>query len=492
MQHAGTSRRIGRSIGLLLMMTIAMTALADWLFYHHPIGWTVGLYTLLLTLAVIVRYPAALRRWSGRLVVLTLLGLIGAMVDWPGWLEIIFGAMLLIMLVRIGQGRGSADPFVWIAHWLAFLGDAWRQVGKDAKVAARGRGRMDSRRALLWIIPLMLTAVFVALFAEANPIIENWLSTSSNWLLKDLPHYINGWRAAMWVGTAIGVWSLLRWRGPIKRVQLPDPMSRSEFAQWITPQLIVRCLVLFNLVFAVETALDLMYLTGGRALPAGMTYTTYARRGAYPLVATALLAGAFVLICFRTRTHDKAMRIARALVYVFLVQNVLLLFSAGWRLYLYVGAFSLTRWRCAAAVWMIVVAFGFITVFFRILCRRDNGWLARVNGLFAMLVIYACCFVNFDAIISDFNARHCREITGETDRSQFDTSYVEDLGPESLPALRWLEPRISDPNLKIAVHSAIGRLTDELRRQHADWRGWTWRTADLLQSAAMPVTPITH
>ena len=37
------------------------------------------------------------------------------------------------------------------------------------------------------------------------------------------------------------------------------------------------------------------YLTGGRRLPRGISFVEYAHRGSYPLIATALLAAAFVL-----------------------------------------------------------------------------------------------------------------------------------------------------------------------------------------------------
>ena len=53
---------------------------------------------------------------------------------------------------------------------------------------------------------------------------------------------------------------------------------------------------MFNALFAVQTVLDLTYLWGGVALPDGMTYATYAHRGAYPLIVTALLAAGFVLV----------------------------------------------------------------------------------------------------------------------------------------------------------------------------------------------------
>ena len=55
---------------------------------------------------------------------------------------------------------------------------------------------------------------------------------------------------------------------------------------------ILRSLVVFNALFAVQTLLDVVYLWGGVRLPDGLSYADYAHRGAYPLIATALLVPA--------------------------------------------------------------------------------------------------------------------------------------------------------------------------------------------------------
>ena len=62
---------------------------------------------------------------------------------------------------------------------------------------------------------------------------------------------------------------------------------------------ILRSLILFNLLFAVQTILDMIYLWGNATLPAGINYASYAHQGAYPLIVTALLAAGFVLAAMK-------------------------------------------------------------------------------------------------------------------------------------------------------------------------------------------------
>ena len=44
---------------------------------------------------------------------------------------------------------------------------------------------------------------------------------------------------------------------------------------------ILRSLILFNLLFAVQTVLDVTYLWGNATLPADISYASYAHRGAH-------------------------------------------------------------------------------------------------------------------------------------------------------------------------------------------------------------------
>ena len=141
----------------------------------------------------------------------------------------------------------------------------------------------------------------------------------------------------------------------------------------------MRSLVLFNLLFAVQTAMDIHYLWRGAALPDGMTYASYAHRGAYPLIVTALLAAAFVIVAMRPGSDAERSPLMRALVFLWVGQNVLLVVSSILRLDLYVETYLLTYWRVAAFIWMLIVAAGLILIVVRIVTYRSNAWLISAN-----------------------------------------------------------------------------------------------------------------
>jgi hypothetical protein len=72
-------------------------------------------------------------------------------------------------------------------------------------------------------------------------------------------------------------------------------------------------------MFAVQTALDAEILRAGHGYPAGasstgVSFASYAYRGAYPLEVTALLAGVFVALAMRPGSGAAKSAAIRALV----------------------------------------------------------------------------------------------------------------------------------------------------------------------------------
>src|SRR6185437_2788705 len=93
-------------------------------------------------------------------------------------------------------------------------------------------------------------------------------------------------------------------------------------------------------------------------------------------------------------------------------QNVMLIVSSMLRLYRYVEVYLLTGWRIAALVWMLLVAIGLLLIVARIILEQSNGWLIRMNLIALAATLYVCAFINFDAMIADYNVTHSKEASG--------------------------------------------------------------------------------
>jgi hypothetical protein len=214
-----------------------------------------------------------------------------------------------------------------------------------------------------------------------------------------------------------------------------------------------------------------------------VSFASYAHRGAYPLVVAALLAGAFVALAMRPGADAARSRPIRALVYVWIAQNVALVVSSLYRLDLYVRVYSLTYWRVAAFVWMALVALGFVLIVVQVAGRRSNRWLLTANVVAAAGAVYVMSFANLGYLIADFNLRHCG-----VDRRcvVLDFDYLRTLGPDAIPAMD--EARAAGPLSANTTLAGIRTDLDNWRRaSDGDWRSWTFRAWRL--SRALEIGP---
>jgi hypothetical protein len=324
-------------------------------------------------------------------------------------------------------------------------------------------------------LPIVLGTVFVALFAAANPLIEQWVSLLNPKLILD---YVSIPRVLFWTAMLALVWPFIhiRWRRrkvvteAIADTAEPEPLAPIIPAEFLGPSAILRSLILFNLLFAAQSLLDGIYLWGHVALPASMTYAAYAHRGAYPLIATALLAAAFVLVAMRPGGPAEKSTVIRPLVYLWVGQNVLLVASSILRLDLYVDIYMLTYWRIAAFIWMGLVALGLVLIVARIALDRSNRWLVSANLIALTIVLYGASLVNFDAFIADYNLSHSSEMWGQG--VKIDADYLLTLGPQALPAI---DKVISLRGGDYCLARRRDRLV-ESQRQDLAWRAWGFRS----------------
>lgn len=487
----------GRRLGALAAVCVGCVVVANWWFWQQPVGWTMGALGLLLAVALVAWERRLPRGRAAGMVAWGVIGLCLACAEEPGVLTALVGIVALSTLALTLRDGWAADGPAWVGRWLRLLIGgwlcplqdlrAWRYVQRH-RTDAGGAGERWLRN---WLPPILLSGVFLVLFAVANPVITRWLEAIwrqvcdfGAWLSDWTP---TGGQLLLWLMVGAGTWALLRFRsGPWQPAPSAAATETVPSTAASSSGVVVRCLLLFNALFALQLGLDLRYLWGGAQLPAGMTYAHYAHRGAYPLVAVALLAAVFVLLAFRGDPRASGMRAARRLVYLWLAQNAVLLISAAWRLWLYVGVYSLTRWRVATAIWMLLVFGGVVWILVRIGARRSNRWLINVNMATATVVLYLCCFGNFDGWIARFNVAHCGEFTGAGE--PLDLAYLETLGPAALPALSTFAERTGGTPRAQEATDAMGRLQQQLDDTLANWRGWTWRRHRLMRSlGSVPV-----
>jgi hypothetical protein len=474
-----------RPLWMPLLSAVACVALADWLFYDWLVGVSLALFLGVLGIvAVACNRPYAPRYTRIVMSVAFLVGLL-ALSENASALSLFVGglATALFIIVITAHETSSWQRNLLEAATVPFRGP-FQMAGDLIRTLRHMKLTPDWQGSLVaWIVPLSVFAVFVALFSSANPLIENRLSRIH---LDDPFGSIDIQRSLFWLFIICMIWPLIR-RRPRRSPSLRTSAETASPAgkdYLLGVQAMSRSLILFNVLFALQTGLDLAYLWGGFSLPDGMSHAEYAHRGAYPLIVTALLAAGFVLIAMRPGGPAQNSRLIRPLVLLWIAQNILLVVSSIFRLDLYVAAFSLTYLRLAAFIWMGLVATGLVLILIQIKLNKSNSWLLSANAIALTLALYACCFINAPWLVASYNVEHSREISGAG--PNLDLQYLGSLGPQAEPALR---PYLATmPVLASVIYQCRSRTKNS--NQSGNWRAWSFRAWRLQQYLANnPYTP---
>lgn len=473
--------RLKRHFAPLLLALFVI--LADQLFFGQQPGINRFLFCLLLVPALVFLGRPLSRARALPFAVLAMVAML-PMIEAPTVSSQIVAGVAVSLLALAAAGLlprvPAAIPAVLARLLLALPGRTIHGTGRlltAQTIPATARGVGTELR--FWILPLALGLVFLGLFAGANPLIERALAAID---LAALLSYFNFERTLFWLLTAGLVWVLLRpklaRRCCRRRKDTGDGFSSPLI---LSEPVLLRALALFNVLFMVQTFLDLAYLWGGLELPEGMSHAQYAHRGAYPLVVTALLAAFFVLVAIRPGAGGVSSRLIRRLIYLWILQNILLCFSAILRLDLYVEAYSLTGMRIAAGLWMLLVAVGLALILMRIVWNRSNAWLFATNGASLLVVLYGVAMTDIPAFVANYNVAHSRDMDGSGE--WLDSSYLRSLGPAALPAIDAYLAQASFrqvPEFKLALMRDLrSDLAFDFQIRSKDWRNWSWRSQRL-------------
>lgn len=468
------------SFGRKIVLAAFLVALADHLFFLQRAGATLGLFAAVLLIVLLVATPAIGRSVpalaaSGAALVFALV-----LAEDPSLLAALLFLTAAALAVLLPRVSAFDNGWRWwqrlVLHaFLSPLAPALDWSRLRAARRRRGPARLSGLLPLI-ALPALGTALFLALFSAANPLI------SSTFARVDLFLLLGGFsitRLGFWLLTALLVWSFLR---PPRAHLLPARERDGALVlPGVSPASIALSLAAFNAVFALQNGLDIAFLWSNAPLPAGMTLAEYAHRGAYPLIATALLAALFVLVTLRPGSPSAESPLVRRLVYAWIAQNVLLVASTMLRTLDYVEAYSLTRLRIAALVWMALVAIGLILICIRLWRGKSGAWLINANLASALLALSACSAVDLGAMAAAWNVRHAPEVGGRGAR--LDLCYLNGLGPAALLPLVELESRPIGPRFRERVSWTRNLIMDRLATSQGDWHGWTFRNARRMSEA---------
>ncbi len=393
--------------------------------------------------------------------------------------------------------RRSFSVIVAIGAWVveSVLAGAARLL-----LAARMPKRDSPRVPPVWLDPLArglflavpLVMIFAVLFSSADPVFGRVLDDFLGFRidLGDVPGRVLFALGMAWL--AGGLLAVAAAGIPaMERASLGAAARTAsiglERSLGTTEALVV--LVAVDLVVGLFVGLQVAYLFGGldTLAAAGLTYSSYARRGYFELVAAAGLAGGILValeyaVAARSRTY-----LAMAIALVGL--TIVVLASAALRLQLYQDAYGWTELRLYVAVSVAALAVTLVTLA-AFLATDRTRWLGHAMAVIGVMSLIGLNALAPAAFVAERNLARVIypslvPVDGEV---TLDADYLAVLPDDAIPALVTALPRLPAPEADRVRRLLVARKT-QLAGDPAFVSPFAWNLGRERARAALDTLP---
>lgn len=422
----------------------------------------------------------AARSWRGSARLGIIAGLLGLVVTRCALAPTV-GAVVsgLALLVAFGLALRARRPFVPEVVASAFAGVA-KLPSRIEAVAAGVRGlaartRLGEVSVLPVLVPAGLVALFLGVFALANPVVARGLEAAWGALAR-IVAFPSAVRVVFWAIALTGGLALLR---PACRLARGgERAAASGEASATSLSVAQNALVGLNVLFFAYNALDATYLWSGSP-PAGMRTQEYAHQGAFWLTLALLMLTAVLGVMFRgALAHDARARTSRRLAYAWMGQGLVLALGTYRRIAIHIAKSGLSDLRIVGILGTSLVVCGVILVALKLRGHKTLTWLLRrqLDALALTVVLYAVAPTHL--VSAKVNV--ARVLGGEYRPilHAFRQSHETESSAALLPLLEHPDAR---------VRQGVAALLDDERdrlRALADERT-TWRERDVASGRAL-------
>jgi hypothetical protein len=234
---------------------------------------------------------------------------------------------------------------------------------------------------------------------------------------------------------------------------------------------------LLNIMLLALNALDINFLFLGAPLPKGINHSQMVHQGVDALIWSIILAISIILFLFRGRLNFFAEnRILKMLAYLWILQNIFMVFSTGCRNYLYISADGITAKRIGVYFYLGLCIVGLIYTLLKIWNRKTNWNLVRQVSMAYYILLILSCFMNWEVFITDYNydfqVRHQKKVDGGYFIAM-DARHLDDLIAMRTLALNKNSTDSSFHNIDEAIYRYL------YTRGDTDWRSWNYDDAQI-------------
>jgi hypothetical protein len=416
----------------ILLVTVA---LYSFLFYKQTAGINFLLFTVLLIAGLLIKDKQLVKNHYWKLVMAGSVLSALCIVYYGNTLAVIANILSLSILSALSYtANTSVVAAVLFSAYSYSSSSVFMMQDWIARKSARMTLQSGGKKWILIFIPLLITIIFFFMYRASNALFNDFTKNinldfiSWSWITFTLGGLILSY--GFFYHQKIKSLSELDEHAPndlhptsVKSVTLFGKVisvNDEEFSSMLL-------FILLNMLLLIVNALDANFIFHNRSLPEGITYSQFVHQNTDMLIASILTAIAIILFYFRGAINFSAKsKTIKLLAYAWIIQNAFILLSTIFKNNMYVLEFGLTYKRIGVYMYLTLTFIGLVTTFIKIMHKKTNAYLFRVNGWLFYGVLIIMAFINWDGLITEFNFHKVKRV---------DPDYLLNLSNAPFPAL---------------------------------------------------------
>ncbi len=390
-------------------LLIATTAIYSYLFYQQNAGINFLLFNLVFIAILLTKDKSLVkkREW--------LLGAAMCLVSGFGILfhssalSIIANVCGLLLLSAYSFNRSTSSLFSFlfscysvVTSFVYVIIDASARADRDDE---KGNSEQKTYKFFTIFIVLLLSILFFTLYRNSNPLFESntqWINfdfISFSWVLfTSLGFFVvyglfyhrtllqvDAWESSLTMASKSG-----------------DPERLNQHQSEISAGILL--FVFLNLMLVILNVGDINIIWFKGNLPKGISHSDFVHNGVFLIILSIAIATGLIMFLYRKNFQCiKNSRLLKLLVYAWIIQNLVMLFSTACRNQLYIHDYNLTYKRVGVYVWLFLAVVGLLVTSHKVWKDKSNWFLIRSN--FAVWFCFLCLSstLNWDLLITRYN-----------------------------------------------------------------------------------------
>jgi len=345
------------------------------------------------------------------------------------------------------------------------------------------------RWIIILILPILISAVFMVLYVNANESFNKLTFQFFDWVYKYLKEFIDLISLPklffLLFGFGIGASLLVRYKNNLLELvesKLPDDIQEkpgtSFFGNYTVVgsenyyRMAIISFIMVNFLLLMVNVLDVIHVWFNFEPASAVELRKFVHEGTFILIFSVFVAiGVVLFFFFGNLNFYKNNRVLKTLAYVWIGQNMIMVVSVLIRNMYYVQSFGLAYLRLGVFFFLIATIVALILLMIKVELRKSVIYYVRNISITAYCVLLFVALFNWDTLIATYNLSY--------NRSNLDTRFVvSDLSDKTLPILWKNKDAFGDVNSE-----GYQNLLKKIQRFKTNEQSRSWKCTTIMGAA---------